>query len=335
MSWKKFAFWSGGMILCFLLSFFISMMIGSQFYSLHEVWSVLGYHFGFYSSEPEILADTILWKLRMPRTVFSAVVGASLAVAGVIYQGLLKNPLADPYILGISSGASVGAVFAILVGLSGWLIVTSSFLLALVALLLVLLIAGRSLSSNTLILAGVVIHSFFGAFLTFAISQSDEELPRIHFWLMGSFNLRDWNHVWTLTPVLLLVLVVAWCLSRELNLLSIGEGTAANMGVDVPKVRFFLLVSASLLTAVSVSVAGMIGFVGLVIPHILRMFVGADHQRLLPLAMLAGAVFLMGADTIARTILSPRELPIGVITAFFGAPFFAILLRKRRTSLGG
>lgn len=330
MSKKQIFLWSGGIILCFLLSFWVAMMVGSKLYSFSQVWEVILYHLGIQVRPPDFLTEAIIWKIRFPRIVFAGVVGASLAIAGSIYQGILKNPLADPYILGISSGASVGAVCSILAGLAGWAVVLSSFLLALIALGLVFLIAGRNLSTNTLILSGVVVHAFFGAILTYALSLSDEELPRIQFWLMGSFILRDWNHVWVLTPVLIITILISWRLSRELNLFSIGERNASNLGVDVVRTRFLLLCTASLLTAVSTSVAGMIGFVGLVVPHILRMIIGADHRRMLPLSALLGACFLIASDTIARTILSPRELPIGVITAFLGAPFFAFLLRKQR-----
>ncbi|WP_044642048.1 FecCD family ABC transporter permease [Risungbinella massiliensis] len=330
MSRQKLLLWSGGVILCFFFVFFLSMMIGSEFYSAQLVGQVILHHLGFPISEPNFLADVILWKLRFPRIVFAGVVGAALAIAGTMYQGLLRNPLADPYILGVSSGASVGAVLAILMGLATWAVVGASFAAALIALLMVLLIAGKRLNTHTLILSGVVVHAFFGAILTYAISQSDEELPRIQFWLMGSFTLRDWNDVWILTPVLLLASGIAWSLSRELNLFSLGERTAANVGVSVRRIRLILLLTASLLTAVSVAVSGMIGFVGLVIPHVLRLIIGADHRRLLPLAAIAGAIFLIGADTIARSVLSPRELPIGVVTAFLGAPFFAFLLRQNR-----
>lgn len=327
--------WSGGLILCFLFVSILSVLMGSTRIPVNEVFKVLGHHLFGVPLSVDPTFDAILWSLRLPRVCLAAAVGGVLALAGVIYQGLLRNPLADPYILGISSGSATGAILAIVTGwgmelLGIWSISIWAFVGAGVAMVGVFMLSGRSGSSNTLLLAGVIIHAFFGAIITFLISISSDQLPRIQFWLMGSFTLREWSHVWVLVPVLVLGILLAWSLQRELNVMAIGERTAIHLGVPVTKMRLFLILLASFLTAVAVSISGIIGFVGLVIPHMIRMLTGANHQTLIPYSVLAGASFLVVSDLVARTILEPRELPIGVITALVGAPFFAYLLRTNR-----
>ncbi|RAL21854.1 FecCD family ABC transporter permease [Thermoflavimicrobium daqui] len=334
----RLLWWSGGLFLCFLFSISATVTWGSAHIEMGMVWKIIFSHLWGGTTLPagiDSATDAIVWQLRFPRVILAAVVGATLAIAGVIFQGLLKNSLADPYVLGVSSGAATGAVLSMLTGwgsilLGKWTVPIFAFGGACLALFLVLRIVDRHLRAESLILSGVVIQAFFGAILTFAISISEQEMQRIQFWLMGSFVLRDWEHVWILLPILVIGLVVAWGFSRELNVLVLGDRSASHLGMNVARVRLFLLLLASFVTAVAVSVSGTIGFVGLVIPHIIRMLTGADHRSLIPLSALAGAILMMWSDCLARVIFDPRELPVGVITAFIGAPFFAMILKKRQ-----
>lgn len=333
--------WLGGLFVLLLLTIGGAVSIGSVDIPFVEVWRIIAQHLlgshEWLGAAPDGVLEAIVWQIRLPRTLLAAMVGASLASAGVVFQGILRNPLADPYILGVSSGAALGAVIAIVTGwgtllFGGWSLPGFAFLFASLSLFIVLRLARieNQMSTGTLILSGVVVQAFLGAVLTFVISLSPEQLLEIHYWLMGSLALRDWSHAGIVLPFLVLGFPLMWACSRELNLFALGDRSAGHLGVPVEKVRFFLLVIASLITAGAVSVSGTIGFVGLVIPHIMRMLTGPDHRLLLPVSALTGAVFLVWADTIARVVMEPRELPIGVITAFVGAPFFAFLLRKQR-----
>lgn len=335
--WKHI-YISGGMFLCFLFIFVLSVIIGSTKISLLDIMKVIGHHIVGIPHHVDPMSDAILWSLRFPRVVLAMVVGACLALAGVLYQGILRNPLADPYILGVSSGSATGAIVAIITGIGAgiwgvWSVSIFAFLGAFLATISVLFLAGRELRATTLILAGVVIHAFFGAIITVLLSISVEQIPRIQFWLMGSFTLREWTHVGIMIPVVLVGMAVAWFYQRELNLFAVNSRTAVHVGVSVKKTRLLLLILASFLTAIVVSISGIIGFVGIVIPHLIRMMVGANHRYLIPYSIIAGASFMMVSDLLARTILEPRELPVGVITAFFGAPFFAYFLHKQRRNM--
>ena len=337
---KKKWLWGGGLLIALILSVSLGVFLGSTDVGFWTVWKVILQHTGLVAGLNMDEADAaIIWELRLPRVLLVGLVGACLATAGVIYQGLLKNHLADPYILGVSSGAAVGAALAIITGWgdrSGWMLPLFAFLGACLALLLVLQLgSGRGASQATsLILAGVVVQAFFSAVLTLAISTSPEEMQRIQFWLMGSFAFRGWQHIGLMLPFFLIGFFVCWRFSRELNLMALGERSAHHLGVHVEKMRIFLLIIASLMTSAAVAVSGMIGFVGLVVPHIMRMLTGADHRFLLPLSALFGASFLIWADGLSRIVLAPQELPIGVVTAFVGAPFFAGILRRHQRSQG-
>jgi len=312
--------------------------IGSTSISISSVYKILMKHF-FSIHFPEAWESTtelIVWQIRAPRTILAFLVGASLALAGAAFQGLLRNPLADPYTLGVSSGASVGAVLAISLHLSfSFLGIFNlpffAFAGALIALLLVFSLSklGNHAMIETLILSGIIVSSFLGAFISLLISLSGEELRQIIFWLMGSLAMRDWSHVLIILPILLLVLILLQWKSRELNILAMGEESAQYLGIDVGKSRKWIIISASLLTAAAVSVSGVISFVGLVIPHLVRLMLGPNHIHLLPLSLLSGGIYLTVADTLARTLISPAELPIGVITALIGAPVFALILMRR------
>jgi len=277
----------------------------------------------------------IILSLRLPRAILAGLVGAGLSVSGATFQALLRNPLADPYILGVSSGAAVGAIIAILLGLS-----TFSFGLPLISFLgalltvLVVFYFGRQdgkIHPNTLLLAGVIIGSFLSALIMFFISVSQkEELHTIIFWLMGDFGFSNARAILIIFPYILLGFFLLYLRSRHLNLILSGEDNAVQLGVDVEKLKLVSYLSASLITAASVSVCGLIGFVGLIVPHAVRLIFGPDHRLLIPASALIGASFLIASDTVARTLLAPTELPVGVITAAFGGPFFIYLLRTRK-----
>ncbi len=292
--------------------------------------------------EPEwsALANTILWDIRIPRIILGGLVGAALAVAGAVFQGLLRNPLADPYTLGVSSGAAVGAVFIIIWGggltiLGMSLIPFSAIGAALITLLVVYSLAhiGGRVATQTIILSGVVIGSFLSAMLSFMLTLSYSNLEQVIFWLMGSMALKSWDHIVFAIPFIFVGLILAWFFARELNIMALGEESAIQLGVNVDRAKKVLLFTAAMLSAAAVSVSGTIGFVGLIIPHLVRMVAGPDHRVLIPLCALVGAMFLILADTIARTIVAPSELPVGILTAFLGAPFFAYLLRSNKRSI--
>lgn len=280
-------------------------------------------------------ALTIVRELRLPRALLGVLVGGSLAMAGATFQAILRNPLAEPYILGISGGASVGAVLVLALGLAGetsWALPLAAFAGALVAIVLVFRVAtasGRAMDVRVLLLAGVVVGAFFSACIAFILSVSDARtVQSAVLWIMGSLAGAGWRDVMLTAVYSLPAAVVLLSLARPLNLMAIGEETAQYLGTDVERVKRLSLAVAALLTAAGVAVAGVIGFVGLVVPHAVRLLVGSDHRVLLPLSFLAGAAFLTFADLAARLVLAPTEVPIGVITAFVGVPFFLLLLRR-------
>ena len=278
---------------------------------------------------------TIILSLRLPRAILAGMVGAGLSVSGATFQALLRNPLADPYILGVSSGAAVGAILVILLGLGTHSLglPLASFLGALLTVLMVFYFGrqDRKIHPHTLLLAGVIIGSFLSALIMFFISVSQkEELHTIIFWLMGDFSFSNARAIFIIFPYIFLGIFLLYFRSRQLNLILSGEENAVQLGVDVEKLKLISYLSASLLTAASVSVCGLIGFVGLIIPHSVRLVFGPDHRLLIPASAFIGASFLIASDTVARTLLAPTELPVGVITAVFGGPFFIYLLRTRK-----
>lgn len=328
--------WGGVFFLTLFLTGCVALSLGSSSIPISDVWKAL-----FQPAHVDPATKAIIWQIRFPRVCVAALVGGALAVAGVIYQSLLRNPLADPYILGVSSGSAVGSVLAIISGwgisiFADWQVPLFSFTGAILALASVLMLTRTNLQVQSLLLSGVVVNAFFAAVLTFLLSISNSELARIQFWLMGSFTLRDWTHVAVVLPVCLVGSFLVWLYSKELNIFSLGTLPATHLGVSVYWIRLFLLILASLITAVAVSISGMIGFVGLVIPHFVRMLLkSSDHRYLLPSSLLVGAIFLVGSDAISRVLFEPREIPVGVITACLGAPAFAILLQKTSRKLPG
>lgn len=277
---------------------------------------------------------TILFEIRFQRVIFAGIIGAALSTAGVVFQALLRNPLADPYILGVSGGGAVGAILGILIGAGSvpFGIPMLAFLGATLTIALVFMIGSRDggLDSNTLLLAGVIVNAFFSAVIMFFISTSSStDLHTITFWLMGDMSLADSGKIGLMILLLTVGSIVIYRYARSLNLIVAGEETAMQLGVDVKRVKVILFATGSLITAVAVSFAGMIGFVGLVIPHMMRMVLGTDHRLLLPASFFFGASFMVIADTVARVIFAGMELPVGVITALCGAPYFVVLLRRR------
>jgi iron complex transport system permease protein len=277
----------------------------------------------------------IVQRLRVPRSLLAALVGGALAASGAVFQALLRNPLAEPYVLGVSGGAAVGAVAAIVfgAGASSAGVAVAAFAGAAIAIMVVLRMAasvGPTLDTRILLLSGVVAGAFFNACILLVLTFADTESFRSAlFWMMGSFSGATWREIGLLAVLAGPALAVLFALARPLNLLAVGEETAQYLGVRTERVKLAAYGTASLLTASAVAVSGVIGFVGLVIPHIVRMTWGADHRFLIPASILLGATFLVLADSLARTVAPPTELPIGVVTAFVGVPFFLWILRRR------
>jgi iron complex transport system permease protein len=322
------------LLLVLLLTIVISLCFGTIGIGLGTVLKALVGGFGGAEHEMGQTLDTIILSIRLPRVLLAALVGCALSVAGSIFQALLRNPLADPYILGISSGSAVGAVLAMMLGLAAtsFGLPLASFLGAIGTVVIVFNVGrmGRRVHTNTLLLAGVVINAFFGAVLMFLVSISrTEALHDIIFWLMGDFSFAEYRGVLLALPYIVLGVFIVYFFARRLNLIVAGEDEALQLGVDVERVKKYAYALASLVTAAAVSVCGLIGFVGLMIPHMVRLVLGPDHRLLIPAAGLWGGAFLVICDTLARSILAPMELPVGVITAAFGAPFFIYLLKTR------
>jgi iron complex transport system permease protein len=279
----------------------------------------------------------IIFQIRLPRIILAGLAGAALSVAGTTYQGLFRNPLADPYLIGVAQGAGLGAIIGFLLP-SAWQIATIpvlAFAGAVIAVLIVSSIArvGKSLPMTTLILAGVALGAFLGAIMSYLMIASGEKLHSIVLWLLGTLSIANWSQVLMVTPYILIGIIVICLYARPLNVMQLDEEQAQQLGINVERVKIILLVAATLITAAAISFCGIIGFVGIIIPHAVRLIWGPDHRFLLPLSTVAGAIFLILADTAARTLLAPAEIPIGVITAFIGAPFFLYLLRQKKRAL--
>lgn len=324
------------LIIGLILSFVGALSIGSVKIPVDVVFKIL---FNFPGSWQESYKIIII-EVRLPRVILSALVGSGLAVAGCAMQALFRNPLASPYILGISSGAAFGASLAIVLGISFgtgiFAVPFMAFVFALLTIFLVYNIAkvGGRLPMENLLLAGIAIGSFFSAQVSLLKYIAGEELRSIVFWLMGGFWVSSWDKVIIAFPLIVLGIVVILFFSRDLNIMLMGEEHALSLGTEVEYVKKIVLVFASLITAAAVSVSGIIGFVGLIIPHTMRIVVGPDNRILLPSSCLFGAIFLIWMDTLARVVIQPIELPVGIITASLGAPFFLYLLRRRKRITG-
>jgi iron complex transport system permease protein len=303
-----------------------ALAIGSVHLPLSQVWAAL------VGSAPRSEAGIIVREIRLPRVLLAALVGAALAASGTALQALLRNPLADPYVLGISSGAALGAIVAFWIG---GRLADASPLMAFGGAALttgwVYLLGrhGGRLASYTLILAGVITASFLSAVILFILTLlSTRDVRGTAYWLMGDLSVTSNAHFRIIAPVVVLGTLALYAFSKDLNVLLLGEEEAAHLGVNVPRVETAVFLLASLLTGIAVSVSGAIGYLGLLVPHLGRMLVGNDHRTLLPTAALGGAIFLIISDTLARTVFSPAELPVGAVTALAGAPVFIYLLRR-------
>lgn len=343
---RRLVLWGGAGFVLLLLSIVVSLSLGSANLPLSHVWGIILHQLPFLKgsihTEWAASSEQIILKVRLPRVFLAILVGACLSLAGAGFQGVLRNPLADPYTLGVASGSAVGAAFLILFGfhtiLFGiWTIPLVAFVTGLISLFVVLRLANvqGKYKLETIILSGVVVSAFLGAIVSFMVSMSDQVVNEIVFWLMGSLALRGWSFTFVLMPYLAIGLVVLLSYGRTLNLFALGERQAAHLGVNIKRTRLVVLVVSTLITAAAVSIVGTIGFVGLVVPHLVRLMVGPDYRILLPLSVIFGAIYVLWADTIARTLLSPTEIPLGVVTAVLGAPFFAYLLRRNKQMSGG
>lgn len=301
----------------------LSMMKGSVSIPLSEIWSV-------FQGGSAGVHEQILWNIRLPRTIVAALTGADLALSGAILQAIMKNPLADPHIIGVSSGAGLmGILIMLAFPQFGWLITPAAFLGAMGAAVLIYLLAWKNgIQPVRIILAGVAVSAFFGAGISALLIFYSDRVHNALMWMVGGLSARSWPHVDLLWPYTLAGLLLALLAARHLNVLQLGDELARGLGLHVERTRLFLTAVAALLAASAVSVVGLLGFVGLIVPHIARLMIGSDYRFLLPSSVLLGAAVVMFSDTFARTVFAPVELPVGIIMAALGAPFFLFLLRR-------
>ncbi|MCX5999489.1 MAG: iron chelate uptake ABC transporter family permease subunit [Chloroflexi bacterium] len=330
------------LLLLLVVVIVLAVSIGSTGIPMATTAKILASKLPFVSISPTWPApiQTAILDVRLPRVILAAIAGAALSVAGATYQGLFRNPLADPYLIGVAQGAGLGAVigFMLHLGWGGWGLSVVS-LLALVGGLGAAFFTyylgrvGRTLPMTSLILAGVALGSFLLAITSFLMLTSGESLHGIYSWLMGGFSSPRWIQVEVMLPFVSLGVVFICLYGQKLNVMQLDEEQAQQLGINVERTKRLLLLAATLITAAAVCFGGVIGFVGIIIPHAVRLIWGPDYRFLLPLATVAGSIFLVLADLLARTALAPQEIPLGIITAFFGAPFFLYLLRQRRRAI--
>ena len=332
------------LIIMFLLVLILALNFGYATIPFRDILQILAKNTPFIGNwlSPSGFSPTdeiIIIQLRLPRVLSGALVGASLATAGAIYQGIFRNPMADPYIIGSMSGASLGAALVLVLGIGVSLFGVNTlqifaFLGSLATVLLVYTISksGSRVPVTMLLLTGIAVTYFQSGIVTFLQTiAGDKVLHGLTFWLIGSLSSTEkWADVWSVFPFLILGFLVAYFYARDLNILALGEDQAQHLGVEIERVKKILLVCATLMTAASVSISGLIGFVGLIIPHLTRLVVGPDHRILLPTSCIVGASYLMACDGIARVIMGSGEAPVGVITALAGGPFFIYLLRRKK-----
>ena len=316
--------------LLLLLALILSLAIGSVFLSPAQLWAALTGH-GTETSR------TILWAIRLPRTVLIALTGMALSGSGATYQGLFRNPLADPFLIGVASGAGLGAVIAMSINwpYSFWgllAIPMAAFIAALLTVFIVYSLArvGRTVPTTNLILAGVAFSSFATSLTSFLMLRSTNEIRRALAWLMGGASQSDWTAIIAIAPYLFIGLGVLLISGQTLNLMQFGDEQAQQLGLNVTRTKTILLISASLATAAAVAFSGIIGFIGLIVPHVMRLWWGADYRRLIPLSIISGATALLISDIVARVVLAPQEIPVGIVTALVGAPFFLWVLRRAK-----
>ncbi|MBC3795976.1 FecCD family ABC transporter permease [Acetobacterium tundrae] len=325
-------------IICMIIIYLCTLMgvTSISFVEANKILLNQIFHIDLGMENISVGAIAIIWNVRLPRIILAFVTGGALALCGAAYQGIFKNPMADPYILGVSSGAALGATIGIILkfsssflGLNG--IAILAFIGSFSTILIVYNISrvGRKVPVATLLLSGIAIGQTLSALISLFMIFNQDEMSQIIFWTMGSLNGKGWNQVIAVLPYVILGCVIMLTSVRELDIMLLGEDTANQLGVDTERLKKKILFSSSLITAAVVSVTGIIGFVGLVVPHIVRMVTGPKHRVLVPFSLLFGGVFLILCDTLARTVTA-QEIPVGIITAAFGGPFFVYLLRKRK-----
>jgi iron complex transport system permease protein len=338
------------LVVALIITVIVSLGLGSTSVPVQDILTIIGKHIPFLnsfidSSSVSAASEAIILEARLPRIIAGVLIGAALAAAGVLYQGVFKNPMADSYVLGVSAGAAVGASASILFGagvvfFEFRLIQVAAFIGALSAMFLVYNLArvGSRVPVTTLLLCGIAVNFFLFAIVGVLEIMAANKLHDIVFWLMGGYSNVYWQDIWAILPFIIIGIVLAFFYVRDLNLLAMGEETAHHLGVNVERSKQVLLVLASLITAAAVSVCGLIGFVGLMIPHLTRLIIGPDHRILLPTSTIIGAIFLVLCDDLARVLstlfstMSTRDWPVGIITMLFGAPFFVFLLKKKKQS---
>ncbi|MFC5800229.1 FecCD family ABC transporter permease [Streptomyces formicae] len=332
---------TAGLLTALVVACLLSAGIGAYRIPLDDILASVGNRLGLGGRALDRVGESVLWNVRLPRVVLALIVGASLGCAGALMQGVFGNPLAEPGVIGISSGAAVGAVAAIALGLSffgNWTVTACAFVSGLATVLLVYALSrsGGRAEVVTLILTGIAVNAFAGALIGLFIFFADNaQITQITFWQLGSLAQATWPKVLAVLPPSAIGLLVAPLYARKLDLLALGERPARHLGVDVGRLRLVLILVVALLTAAAVAVAGIITFVGLLVPHLLRMANGPGHRFLVPGSALGGALVLVAGDLAARTTAAPAELPLGVLTALFGSPFFFWLLRRTRRRQGG
>ncbi len=324
-------------LLALLMSATVAVLVGPANISFTDVGRVLMNHVIGADYPVQASVDAIIWEIRLPRVLLAGAVGASLAFSGAAYQGVFRNPLADPYLLGVASGAGLAGALTIVLdaplstgGFS--LLPLISFGGAMASVLLAYSIArvGGTTPNTTLVLAGVAISSLSVSFISYILILDSQNVSQVLAWLLGSFNGSSWHDLTYVLPYALPAGALILLHGRMLNALQLDEAEASQLGIDVQRTKTLLLIAASLATAAAVSVVGVVGFIGLLAPHIVRLLIGPDYRRLLPVAAMVGATLLIVADIGARTLVSPGELPVGIVTSFIGAPFFLFLLRRQR-----
>ncbi len=332
-----------GLVVVLGLAILAAVAVGAVWISPWDSVRLFGWKLGLIA-RPRAIPDSssvILFQLRLPRVLLAALVGAALASAGAVFQALFRNPMADPAIIGVSSGAALGAIGVILAGggaaLGGLGVPAAAFLGALGTAFLVYRLAriGPAVQVPTLLLAGIAVAAVIAAAISLVMTFSGEEIRAIYFWLLGGLGARGWQSLGVATPFVVAGVIVAAASAPDLNLTALGEERAAQLGLDVERFKRLMLATGALLTAAAVSVAGLIGFVGLMTPHMLRLVIGSDHRRLIPASIVGGAAFMVLADLAARTAVSPEEIPVGAVTAVIGGPFFLYLLRRERKAARG
>ncbi|HEX6235615.1 MAG TPA: iron ABC transporter permease [Acidimicrobiales bacterium] len=331
-----------GLALLLAVAFLLAVAVGAVWVAPWSTVRLLGWKLGVWGRPEDVARSTevIVFQLRLPRVLLAAVVGGALAASGTVFQGLFRNALADPAIIGVSSGAALGAVLVIVTvgagSLGAFSVPLAAFCGAMATAVIVYRLAriGPTVHVATLLLAGIAMAAVISSLMSLAMSFSGEEIRDIYAWLLGGLVAQGWRSVAVVAPVVVVGLAGATLVSHELNLVALGEERAAQLGVEVDRLKRRAIAVGALLAAAAVSVAGVIGFVGLMTPHLLRLTIGADHRRLLPAAVLGGASLLILADLAARTVIAPSELPVGVITALLGGPFFLFLLRHEGRRAG-